>query len=198
MALRLVNLDARTRRFMLDELEHDVEQGTLYFSPRLSERGRRDYESLLRAAIESLNDVLLADSLRVNHRLKDWEQRHAKNGEVIEVRVPVTAADTLAEGEFNRFYVRGLCRRALQEGWRDVVVYRAKQTQQPRPQSEALLGRRLNARALLEDLRARHGETPHLVIPPGPNSGLSVKLPERVNVSVNAAANAQQEFLRAA
>lgn len=28
-------------------------------------------------------------------------------------RVPETAAATLAEGEFNRFYVRALCRRAI-------------------------------------------------------------------------------------
>src|SRR5690349_14184071 len=95
MALRLLNLDSRTRQLMLDELEHDVERGELYFSPRLSERGRRDYESLMRAAIESLNDVLLADSLRVNDRLKNWENRHGKNGEVNEVKVPFTAADTL-------------------------------------------------------------------------------------------------------
>jgi hypothetical protein len=177
MALRLINLDSRTRRYMLDELEHDVERGSLYFSPRLSERGRRDYESLLRAAIESLNDVLLADSLRVNNRLKDWEQRHTKSGEVVEVKVPYTAADTLAEGEFNRFYVRGICRRAIEEGVRDVIVYRAKQPNRPRPQSEALLGLRLNARELLDDLRGHTEDKPHLVIPPGPNSGLSVKLP---------------------
>jgi hypothetical protein len=182
MALRLVNLDSRTRRYMMEELEHDVERGQLYFSPRLSERGRRDYESLLRAAIESLNDVLLADSLRVNDRLKNWEQRHAKNGEVLEVKVPYTAADTLAEGEFNRYYVRGVCRRALEEGARDVVIYRAKQPNHPRPQSEALLGRRMDARELLNALRGHHeekrDETPLLVIPPGPNSGLSVKLPQ--------------------
>ena len=182
MALRLVNLDPQTRQYMLDELEHDVEQGSLYFSPRLSERGRRDYESLLRAAVESLNDVLLADALRVNHRIKDWEQRHTPNGNVVEVKVPYTAADTLAEGEFNRYYVRGVCRRALEEGLRDVVVYRAKQPQRPRPQSEALLGRRLNACELLEHLRTgelqeRGDHAPQLVIPPGPNSGLSVKLP---------------------
>lgn len=180
MALRLVNLDSRTRRYMLDELEHDVDEGKLYFSPRLSERGRRDYESLMRAAIESLNDVLLADSLRVNSRIKDWEPRHVKNGGVIEVKVPYTAADTLAEGEFNRFYVRGLCRRAIEEGVRDVVVYRAKQARRARPQSEAIIGLRLDPKELLQDLRGSEAErdkASHLVVPPGPNSGLSVKLP---------------------
>ncbi len=182
MALRLVNLDPQTRQYMLDELEHDVEQGSLYFSPRLSERGRRDYESLLRAAIESLNDVLLADALRVNHRIKDWESRHRPNGNVVEAKVPYTAADTLAEGEFNRYYVRGVCRRAMEAGLRDVVVYRAKQPHRPRPQSEAILGRRLNAQELLDQLRAgesqdRNEPMTQMVIPPGPNSGLSVKLP---------------------
>jgi hypothetical protein len=177
MALRLVNLDSRTRQLMLDELEQDVERGQLYFSPRLSERGRRDYESLMRAAIESLNDVLLADSLRVNDRLKNWEERHGRHGEVMEVKVPFTAADTLAEGEFNRYYVRGVCRRALEDGDGEVVVYRAKQPNRPRPRSEAILGRRIDAHELLTDLRVHHGETPQMGIPPGPNSGLSVKLP---------------------
>jgi hypothetical protein len=41
--------------------------------------------------------------------------------------VPVTAADTLAEGEFNRFYLRGLCRRASAANMAEIEVYRAKE-----------------------------------------------------------------------
>lgn len=47
MALQLDNLDDRTRSYMLEELDVDVANGTLYLSPRLSEIGLRDYEALL-------------------------------------------------------------------------------------------------------------------------------------------------------
>jgi hypothetical protein len=84
----------------------------------------------------------------------------------------------LAEGEFNRYYCRGLCQRALEVGIEEVEVYRAKAVTTPRPESQRLIGRRLSARSLLNDLRTSQGVEPALGVPPGPNSGLSVRLPE--------------------
>lgn len=92
-------------------------------------------------------------------------------------KVPVTAPDTLAEGEFNRFYARGLCARAIADGIPDVEVYRGKQVQRPRPESQSKIGNRINVKALLEDLRKSQGVEPALGLPPGPNSGLTVRLP---------------------
>ncbi len=83
----------------------------------------------------------------------------------------------MAEGEFNRFYARGLCRRAIAEGIEALVVYRAKEVVNPRAESVALIGKSLPAKQLLEDLRAHIGTDTALGLPPGPNSGLSVKLP---------------------
>ncbi len=93
------------------------------------------------------------------------------------VRVPITAPDTLAEGEFNRFFVRGLCVKAIEDGIPEVEVYRGKQVNQPRPQSEAMIGKRISAKRLLDDLRVSQGVEPALGLPPGPNSGLTVRLP---------------------
>lgn len=177
MGLRLENLDARTRQLMLDELEQDVAAGRLYISPRLSERGQSDYEALLQAAIESGDDVSFADGLRSRGRMSPTEQRRKPRGGLTTAKVPVTAPETLAEGEFNRFYARGLCRRALEDGVNELVVYRAKEVRDPRPESEAMIGTRIDARALLEDLRTHPGIEPALGLPPGPNSGLSVRLP---------------------
>jgi len=59
-----------------------------------------------------------------------------------------------------------------------VEVYRAKQVKQPRPESIRLEGQRLNAAELLTDLRTHVGMDTVLGLPPGPNSGLSVKLLE--------------------
>lgn len=177
MTLRLENLDDRTRHFMLEELELDVTSGTLYLSPRLSESGRSEYESLLREAIKSGNDDSLAQALRSHNRMKLTEQRQKPKGGFTTARVPATAPDTLAEGEFNRSYVRGLCRLALEEGVHEVEIYRAKHVTNPRPESQMMIGKKINAKALLEDLRTHPGVEPALGLPPGPNSGLSVRLP---------------------
>lgn len=172
MALQLENLDDRTRRYMLEELERDLASGTLYRSPRLSDRGWTDWPALLRAAIESGNDMTLADSLRVPGRLKVARPRRTGTP----ARLPRTAAQTLAEGEFNRFYIRGVCRRTVDDGIKEVEVYRAKRVRQPRPESQAKIGTRISAAEYLEDLRTHSGEEPEFGFP-RPNSGLSVRLP---------------------
>lgn len=177
MALKLGNLDKYTRKFMLDELEYDLINNNLYISPRLSERGQKDYVELLREAVKNGNDSLFADSLRSQGRINLYEQRLTRSGSYTKAKVPITAAETLAEGEFNRFYARGLCRRAIEDGISELVIYRAKQVREPRPESQAMIGKNINAKALLNDLRTHPGVEPALGLPPGPNSGLSIKLP---------------------
>jgi hypothetical protein len=177
MTFYFENLDEQTRHFMVDELDEDIAGSKLYISSRLSERGRREYPELLRTAIRSGNDATLASELRIEGRLNQTEQRRTPSGGITTARVPITAPETLAEGEFNRFYARGLCRRALAEGIKKVVIYRAKQVANPRSESQAKIGTTLDPGALLEDLRTHVGVDPALGLPPGPNSGLSVKLP---------------------
>lgn len=177
MTLQLENLDDRTRRFMLDEVAHDVAQGKLYISPRLNALGRKEYEGLLRQAIESGDDKSLANALRLHGCFETHEPRQKPKGGTIMARVPVIAPETLAEGEFNRFYARGLCHRALADGISELVICRVKEVSNPRPESEAMIGARINAEALLEDLRTHIGVDTALHVPPGPNSGLSVRLP---------------------
>jgi hypothetical protein len=80
----------------------------------------------------------------------------------------------LAEGEFNRFYIRGVCLRAIEEGMYEVIVYRAKTVEHARAESEQKIGQRVAAEDVLRDLRAHPGVDTALGLPPGPNSGLSV------------------------
>lgn len=177
MALHLLNLDETTRKHMLSELEDDIAKGVLYLSSRLSPRGRFDYAELLRQAVVGFDDGWLANSLRVGGRILLEEQRRKPKGGYTMARVPVTAPDTLAEGEFNRYYVRGLCLRAIESGVSELVVYRAKEVSAPRRESEAKIGTGIDPRLLLEDIRTHPGVDTALRLPPGPNSGLSVRLP---------------------
>ena len=72
---------------------------------------------------------------------------------------------------------RALCRRAIEDGIGELIVYRARPTVNPRPESEALVETTVDPAELLADLRAHPGEATALGIPAGPNSGISVRLP---------------------
>jgi len=168
----LPNLDPRTRDFMLEEIEHDIAHDTLYFSKRLTSAGERDYARNLQEAARAGDVGTFTDALRRPGQIETMEMRSTGPA-----KVPHTAAETLAEGEFNRFYIRALCRRAIEDGIEEVIVFRAKEVSNPRPASEAMLGAAKDPHRLLKDLRANPGTDTALGLPPGPNSGLSVHLP---------------------
>jgi hypothetical protein len=178
MPLYLENLDERTRRLMLDEMEYDIQRNQFHISPLLSGQGQHDYPALLREAIKNGNDETLAESLRAHRRLARAVPRRSPKGGFTIAATPDNAAEILAEGQFNRYYIRAVARRAIEDGVPEVVVYRAKPVKQPRPQSEALVESTLPADRLLEDLRSYTGDDPPgLGVPAGPNSSLSVRLP---------------------
>jgi hypothetical protein len=176
MPLSYLDLDARTREFMIEEIEFDVHNNTLYKSPRLTSNGERDWPDMLRDAAANGSDASLAEQIRRNGRLKDSEERAKPKGGYTIAKVPVTAPETLAEGEFNRFYIRALCRRAISEGIGQVTVYRAKEVERPRVDSAQKIGTIVDPNRLLQDLRAHTGVDTALGLPQGPNSGLSVRL----------------------
>jgi hypothetical protein len=168
---------------MIAEVERDIGDGGLYLSPRLTDSGRIQWPGLLLNAVRSGDEATLAESLMGRGLLRAFEDRRSSRGwgRAQQVRVPRTAAWTLSEGEFNRFYIRGLCVRAVEGGVGEVEVYRAKHVDNPRSESLYLIGRRLGADALLEDLRLHSGEEePAFRVPGGPNSGLSVRLPQSI------------------
>ena len=176
MALRYENLNESTRSFMLSEVDSDLSHDKLYMSPRLNELGEQNYVDLLKEAIEHRDDEWLAQQLHSHGYMKNHEQRKKPGGGFTTAKVPKTAPETLGEGEFNRFYARGLCVRVIEEGMNQVEVYRGKLVSQPRPKSQAMSGKRLSAEALLKDLREYSGVEPAFGLPPGPNSGLTVRM----------------------
>lgn len=175
MGLKYENLDEETRKYMIQEMDLDEKENKIYNSTRFNENGHSLWRSLLRDGIQKYDDDWIAEQLKCKNCFKEYEEKN-RNGKVFSAKVPVTAANTLAEGEFNRFYARGICLRAINEGTSEVQVYRGKAVMNPRSQSELLIGRKIDAKELLKDLRNSQGVEPALGIPPGPNSGLTIRL----------------------
>ena len=175
MPLQYLDLDPVTRRHALAEFEHDREsEGGIRLSERLRPTAGSVYLRLLGEAIRYYDDRWLEE--RASDLLVDFEPRQTPTGGQTTARVPQIAARLLAEGDFNRYYMRGVALRALDEGRQVVEVYRARLSIEPREASTLLEGRRLPAIEVLESLRGNvDGES--AALPLGlPNSGLSVRL----------------------
>ena len=174
MGLRYRNLDALTRSYMIAEVERDMNGDSLYLSSRLNLIGRNQYPALLYKAVLHHDDDWLSGELARQGCFAATEVRQRK-GKQFEAKVPVNASLVLSEGEFNRFYLRGLCRRAMADGIERLEVYRGKEVSNPRSASIDMIGKRIRASELLEDLRSHTGVDTALGLPPGPNSGLTAK-----------------------
>jgi hypothetical protein len=178
MALYLINLDERTRELMLEELDYDEERNQLHISPYLSNQGVYDYPALLRRALTEGDPESLAAALSEQRRIARTSDRRKPSGGYTIVTIPENAAEMIANDAYNRYYIRAVARRALEEGKQQVVVYRARPVDTPREESEERLETTVDAAALLEDLRRNTGaDRPEMGIPSGPNSGISVYLP---------------------
>jgi hypothetical protein len=131
-----VDLDGFTRRLMVEELDCDPDGPTM--SVCFTPRGRADYPRLLREAmLRGDAESLIADLQQLDRMAP----------------TPVNAAERFGGTEFNRYYARAICRRALIHGSTAVVVYRARHSASPRARSEDLVGGMLPATTVLDDLR---------------------------------------------
>jgi len=174
MPLQYENLDPTTRRYALAELDHDLATGAFHTSERLRPSAVGEYQHLLREALRYYDDLWLEE--RASDLLVDFETRRTPSGGQTTAKIPQMAARMLAEGDFNRYYMRGVCLRAIDEGREVVEVYRARLSLEPRPESAELEGRRLPAREVLDHLRGLPSADPATAPLGRPNSGLSVRL----------------------
>ena len=172
MGLRYENLDATTRPLMLEEIERDGDK--IYISNYLNDEGRERWPEFLREAARNGTDNSLAEALRVGRCFKRQVVRRKPKGGFTMAAVPVTAAQTLAESQFNMYYMRALARRAI-DGKLALIVYRAKAVDNPRLESERMIDTQLDPAEVLRVLRDTHGVEPSIGIPL-PNTGLTVKL----------------------
>lgn len=176
MGLNYLNLDDDTRHWMLQEFQ----LGDYYLSPRLTEAGLERWAILLEESIQNHTDVWLERELLRYNCFRSTEYRINRSGSRSPVRINAPhSAKMLAEGEFNRYYLRGLCLRAQSQGISSLVVYRGKEVANPRPESEEKIGMAIDANELLITLRMHDFVSVDAAfsIPSGPNSGLTARLP---------------------
>jgi hypothetical protein len=172
------HLTQKTRGLMLAEFVDDLDSGILYLSDRLSPAGRDAYPHLLRQAIEAHDLSWLIAQLSRPGMFNATFRRRKPTGGTATVTMPADAPATLSEGEYNRFYCRALCLRAIEECGDRITLVRGKAVHDPRPDSEVRIGTTLTASAVLADLRSNIGLDTIFGVPAGPNSGLSLSLPE--------------------
>ncbi|MEZ8080960.1 hypothetical protein A1OW_24295 [Enterovibrio norvegicus] len=175
MTIRFNNLDSTTRDYMRGEVNLDFENAKVYYSKFLKAGLKDQWDDLLLSAVNDHDEAWLEQQIGANQLLVDSYQKRKPKGGFTTAKVPYTAPQTLAEGEFNRFYCRGLCARAIEEG-KMVQVYRGKEVAHARSASETMIGKVVDPKVLLEDLRVNIGVDTALGLPAGPNSGLTIKL----------------------
>jgi len=165
-------LDTRTRGLMCEEITIAEKSNNIYESTRFNETGRRIWTELLRKAALEHDEHWLAYQLELVGAMKDLETKAKPKGGYTITHVPDIATEILADGQFNRFYMGAICRRALEDGKPNVLIYRAKQRVDPRPESITLEGKFREAKALLQELRIKELSLKCDLLKP--NSGLSV------------------------
>ncbi len=174
MGLVYESISDETRAFMLQEFNSDIMNDTVYLRKRFNANGTRLYANFMIKHIKDGHDDGLSEDLNSNDFFTTHEERKTKTGTIM-ARVPDPASQTFAEGEFNRYYLRGLCLRSIKEK-RQLQVYRGRISENPRPNSEASIGSFIDPVQLLSDLRENKGVDTALGLPNGPNSGLTLRL----------------------
>lgn len=152
------------RNLMVEELEKDLADGNHYLSKNFNSVGDEKCFEIAKNEILNGDEDSFANSL-INSRCFDEKNREGRT-------VPKNAAELYAHNEFNRFYMRSVSIKAINDS-KDLIVYRAKESSSPRPESEALIDQIISPVKLLEDLRNDYFIEKALGLTK-PNSGLSV------------------------
>ena len=160
MAMNYEELDDRTRKYMLSEFENEQASDMSYQSKALSRVGLTVFPGLLREAITSGNELLLAYALD-RGELWESEEQYIRNGAVHSRRRNVSQSATrLALTEFSTWYVRGLAKRLLDEGITVCQVYRGEQPKWEPGECSEHEGRIVSVREIYDNHRVRYWPEP--------------------------------------
>lgn len=166
------NLDNKTRSTMINELERDFKNGLFYEPSSIKAEYINSYKLLLKKYFEIGHVEDLEKAL--THSFFNTKD---KNGR----KIPSNIAQTIAFSDFNRYYVRAILIRAINENKR-VCIYRAKQSLNERAESKFLINKCYHEKQTFEqmlkivrDYRILFSSQSKITFLQ-PNSGLSLKL----------------------
>jgi hypothetical protein len=165
-------LDTRTRTLMTEEILSAQKSGALYYSKRFTQTGTDLWPTWLLNAAREFDEHWLAFQIDAANAMNHLEVRTKPKGGYTIAHVPHTASETFADGQFNRFYIAAICRRAIEDGQASVYIYRAKNRDTPRSDSLAIEGTTRNVITLLGDVRNKELSLKCDIL--RPNSGISV------------------------
>jgi hypothetical protein len=168
------NLTPDVRECMLREIDQDIADDVLVLSKRFTDAGSTGYPPLLGSAASGYNEAWLGERLIGSFNAMELSAGKPK-------KVASNAHTLFAQCEFNRFYCRGICSYAIGNPNNGIRIYRARESKNPRPESEAKLGRMLDPNVVLKDLR-NHLATDVEFGLPEINSGLSLELVINANL----------------
>lgn len=161
------DLSDSVRLLMVGEFSQDEVNNKVYVSRRLTEEGQGVFRKFLYEAMVSQNNEWLTMALKQEKFWRTHETRNHPSQGMVEAKIPSNAPEVLSDTEFNRYYMRAVCLKAIEAGV-NVTVYRARETSRPRPEHEELVGKALIASECLKALREGSSELT------APNSGLSL------------------------
>ena len=150
MGLNYMQLNETVRRFMVQEYE----QGGHYISPRLNEGGRARWIGLLKDALQYHTDVWLERELIRRNSFVATEYLKPAMGKTVTRAVnSEQVAKILAEGEFNRFYLRALCLAAKTRGITHLIVTQGRVIPNAPAEGRISVGTAVEVNNLLNILR---------------------------------------------
>ena len=152
MGLDYINLNDAVRQYMLAEFD----QGSRYYSPRLNEAGKRKWDMLLKDALQYHTDIWLERELIRHNCFLNEEILKSSMGRTVKRAVnKAQSARILAEREFNRYYLRGLCMAAAAQDKSHLLLYKARSSAELSEDMKRKIGTLIDCKALLAILRAR-------------------------------------------
>jgi hypothetical protein len=198
MGLRYQNLCQRVRQCMTSELDLETPQaGTTKKEKEETDEAKLHQSTSDEAFPAQRGDLTVCiDDLRdaAAHHDDDWlaqrlveeamelDRKRQERGDGVYWRfVNITyAARQAAENEFNKLYIRGVCRFAIQSGIEQVEVYRAKTLSPSSHDPVGLVGNTADPELLLSVLRGdrQAQESSALKESHFTDTGLSIRLPE--------------------
>lgn len=167
------NISPTIRQHIVNEINSASTNGNFYMSTRFNQNGINAAVGLLTQAAQSHDEHWLAYQIESLSLMRDYEVRTRSFSGYTIAHIPHSAAETYAEGQFNRFYMIATCVEAIASG-RQVRVYRAKQVMNNRASSNNLIGSVCNPNVLINELRTLQTSLGHNLLMP--NSGLSIEI----------------------